>query len=160
MYVILLVVMVIMLSKHSLRFTKLISKKNPVAMLATLILLSYTTYLRMVITAMSNVRIGYPEGQKRLWLHDATIEYLTGRHVVLFAAAVLILIVGILYTFLLFSWQWLWKIKRVNKYQTLNHFIEVYHAPYKIKYRYWTGLLLLARVFLYPVFAIGTPSIN
>ena len=160
-YVILLVVMVIMLSKHSIKFTELISKKNPVATLATLILLSYATFLRTVITATSNVRMSYPDGHRRLWLPDARIKFLTGKHTVLFTLAILILIVGIIYTVLLFSWQWLWKIRWVNKHHAaLNHFIEAYHAPYEVKHRYWTGLLLLLRGFLYLVFAVGTPSIN
>ena len=35
------------------------------------------------------------------------------------------------------------------KYQKLRHFLEPYHAPYNVKYRYWTGLLLFVRAFLY-----------
>ena len=159
-YVICLVVLVIQLSKHSFRFTGLISKKNPVATLATLILLSYTKFLRMVIIAMSYVRLGYPDGLHTLWQPDATVSFLTGRHIVLFVVAILILILGIVYTFMLFSWQWLLRIKWINRYQALNHFVEVYHAPYEVKHRYWTGLLLLTRVLLYLVFAVGTPSLN
>ena len=35
------------------------------------------------------------------------------------------------------------------RYQKLHHFLEPYYAPYNIKYRYWTGLLLFVRVLLY-----------
>ena len=41
-YVILLVVLVVIISSYSTEFSNLIGKKNPVATLATLILLSYT----------------------------------------------------------------------------------------------------------------------
>ena len=41
--------------------------------------------------------------------------------------------------------------------------LDTYHAPYKPKYRYWTGLLLLIRCALFLVFAFnisGDDSIN
>ena len=47
--------------------------------------------------------------------------------------------------------------------QRLCHFIEPYHAPYEFMHRYWTGLLLFARVALYLVFALnvsGDPGVN
>ena len=168
-YIILLVVMVIVVSEHSMRFSRLIAKGNPVATLATLILLSYTKLLRTVITSLSFATVYYPDGSHRtLWLPDANVEYLSGKHTALFILAILILLVAIGYTFLLFFWQWLLRhqdkivLKWVN-YQRLCHFIEPYHAPYITKHRYWTGLLLFARVTLYLVFALnvsGDPGVN
>ena len=77
-YVIFLVVMVIIVSEHSIRFSHLIAKKNPVATLATLILLSYTTFLRNTITILSFAILDYPDGSsKMVWLPDATVEYLS-----------------------------------------------------------------------------------
>ena len=41
--------------------------------------------------------------------------------------------------------------------------LDSYHAPYKLKHRYWTGLLLLLRCALFLVFAFnvaGDDSIN
>ena len=95
-----------------------------------------------------------------MWLPDATITYLGKRHISLFIVAILILVIGIVYTFLLFSWQWLLVIKGINKYQRLNHFVEVYHTPYRFEHRYWTGLLLITRVVLYLVFVFNNPSLN
>ena len=45
----------------------------------------------------------------------------------------------------------------------LFSFIDVYHAPYTARNRYWTGLLLLARVILYLTAAINIsvePSVD
>jgi xanthine/uracil permease len=45
----------------------------------------------------------------------------------------------------------------------LTAFMDAYHAPYVTKNRYWTGLLLLARVVLYLTAAInvsGEPRFN
>ena len=169
-YIIVLVVMVIVVSEHSMRFSRLIAKRNPVATLATLILLSYTKLLRTVITSLSFATVYYPDGSHRiLWLPDANIEYLSGKHIALLILAILILLVSICYTFLLLFWQWLLHyqdklivLKWVN-YQRLCHFIEPYHAPFIFKHRYWTGLLLFARVTLYLMFALnvsGDPGLN
>ena len=51
------------------------------------------------------------------------------------------------------------------RFTKLKYFIEPYHAPYKFKHRYWTGLLLFVRVLLYMylVFAFnisGDPKVN
>ena len=110
----------------------------------------------------------YPEGPRTLWLPDANIPYLTDpKHLFLFIAGILILLVGTGYTFILFSWQWLvrspnWKLFWWTRYPKLNSFIEAYHAPYSYRHRYWTGLLLTVRVALYLVSALnrsGDPTI-
>ena len=160
-YVIFLVMIVIIVSDHSIRFSHLIARRNPVATLATLILLSYTKLLRTVITVFSFATLDYPDGSHvKVWLPDASVDYLSEKHIALF---VIILIFGIAYTLFLFSWQWLlfYQDKKLFKWarnQKLCHFFEPYHAPYSIKHRYWTGLLLLARVSLYLVFALNVSS--
>ena len=169
-YVIFLVFVIIIVSKHSMRFSQLILRKNPVATLATLILLSYTMFLRNTISILSIAYIDYPDGsRRRLWLPDATVEYLKGKHIALFIVAILILLASLAYTFLLLFWQWLnyqdrmiFKCIRSQRLY-MCHFIDLYHAPYVPKHRYWTGLLLFARIALYLVFALnvsGNPGMN
>ena len=168
-YIILLVVIVIVVSEHSMRFSRVIAKRNPVATLATLILFSYTRLLFTTITSLSFASVYYPDGSHRtLWLPDASVEYLSVKHIALLILSIFILLLSIAYTFLLFFWQWLLHhqdkivLKWIN-YQRLCHFIEPYHAPYIFKHRYWTGLLLFARVALYLVFALnvsGDPGVN
>ena len=159
-YVILLVVMVICISERSTRFAQLIGRKNPVATLATLILLSFTKFLHTTIAALSFSILDYPDGSREVvWLPDGTISYLSGKHVLLFITAILILLAGVAYTSLLFSWQWLiyyqLKILKWAKHHKLSLFLEPYHAPYKFKHRYWTGLLLLVRAVLYIASALN-----
>ena len=163
-YIILLVALVIIISSYSSRFSNLIGKKNPVATLATMILLSYAKLLEVCFKSLSFGNLKYPDGSiKKVWLPDATVEYLIGKHIVLFLAVVLILAVGLVYTVLLFSWQWLlhlprWRIFRWSRDQKLQTFIETYHTPYTPKHRYWTGLLLLARAVLYLVAAVNVSN--
>ena len=163
-YVILLVVFVILLSECSMRFSRLIAKRNPVATLATLILLSYTKFLQTTITALSLAKLKYCDGSHRwVWLADGNVEYARGKHVVLIVAAIFILILGTAYTTLLFFWQWI--LPHQNKCffkwarsQRLCHFLEPYHAPYNFEHRYWTGLLLFVRVLLYIIFSLNVSS--
>ena len=83
-YVFLLVVLVIIVSSSSSRFSNLIGKKNPVATLATLILLSYTKLLKFIFTVLSFGTLEYPDGSLvTLWLPDATVKYLAGKHICL-----------------------------------------------------------------------------
>ena len=173
-YIILIVFAVIIASHYSRKFAKLLSQKNPVAALATLILLSYAKLLHSIIGVLSYADLHYtPEDEgapftKVVWLRDGSIAYLRGTHIPLFIVAVLIVIAGFVYTFLLLSWQWLVKFSNKAVFlwvrnTKLSSFIDAYHAPYNARNRYWTGLLLLARVILYLTAAInisGEPSVN
>ena len=163
-YVILLVVLVIIISSYSTKFSNVIGKKDPVATLATLILLSYAKLLEICFKSLSVGILEYPDGSSEmLWLPDATVKYLSIKHIPLFIAAVLILLVGLVYTSLLFSWQWLlylprWRIFRWSRNPKIQTFIETYHKPYTPKHRHWTGLLLIVRVVLYLVAATNVSN--
>ena len=163
-YVILLVVLVIIISSYSSKFSNLIGKKDPVATLATLILLSYAKLLEICFKSLSVGTIMYPDSSSEmLWLPDATVRYFSGKHIPLFIAAVFILLVGLVYTALLFLWQWLlylpkWRIFRWSRNPKIQTFIETYHTPYTPKHRYWTGLLLIVRIVLYLVSAVNASN--
>ena len=162
-YIIILVAVIIKLSNISDTFGHLIGKKDPVATLATLVLLSYTKFLQTIITAFSNAILVYPDDSRRyVWLPDATIRYITSKHAFLFVAAIFILLISLIYTLLLFLWQWFLccPMKRVKwiRNQKLSSFMEMYLIPYTPKHRYWTGLLLLIRVSIYLVSAFNPSS--
>ena len=107
-YVFFLVAMIMMVGRLSMKFLRLIGRRNPVATLATLILLSYSKLLSMIISILLYKVPAYPPGlQTKIWALDATVKYLCGKHTGLFVAAVLILLAGAFYTMILFSWQWL-----------------------------------------------------
>jgi hypothetical protein len=103
-----------------------------------------------------------------VWLPDASIPYLSGKHIPLGILAISILVIGVAYTFGLIAWQWLIRLPDIAvlkwiKSAKLTAFMDAYHAPYVTKNRYWTGLLLLARVVLYLTAAInvsGEPRFN
>ena len=168
-YVIVLVGVIIFTTQHSTRFSELIGKKNPVATLATLILLSYAKLLQIVITALSFANLQYPDGShKTVWLPDATVQYFEGKHSALVLVSIVILLVGVFFTTLLFAWQWLLRLAEKRYFRWITHqklhlFIESYNAPYNLDHRYWVGLLLLVRVILYFISAInvsGDPRVT
>ena len=152
LYMICLVIAVIVITKYSSRCAVLLGKTNPVATLATLVILTYTALFRTVLETLSFTMIKYPEDkQETVWLPDPSIKYFRGKHVVLWLVAAAVTIVGLVYTFLLFSWQWLQQTPNKRMFRWIRNtklhlFIEAYQAPYRPKYRYWTGLLLLVRI--------------
>ena len=110
---------------------------------------------------MSSAVLKYPNGTSEVvWLPDASVGYLKGKHVALFLISLFILIAGVVYTVVLFCWQWFlqyqhWKVFSWTKHQKLCHLIEPYQAPYTAKHRYWTGLLLFVRALLHMVSALN-----
>ena len=83
-------VLIIVSSHYSTTAAKL-SGRNAVQVLATLFLLSYAKLLRITITAFSFTILEYPDGSvKRVWLYDGNVEYLKGKHIALFVAALLL----------------------------------------------------------------------
>ena len=159
-YIIFLVVLIIILCRFSSKFSNLLGKRNPVATLATLILLSYTKYLQIIIISFSFAPLRHPSGTIIKWFPDANIQYFERKHVALICVAILIIIIGLAYTIIIFSWQWLLRFSRSKLFKwTRNHrlhsFIDTYHTPHTAKHRYWTGLLLFIRVIIYIVAAFS-----
>ena len=159
-YIWVIVGLVIAISHFSRRFSNLLGN-NPVSVLATLILLSYTKLLRTLITVMYVTYLEYPTYNRRVWLYDANIDYLSAKHIPLFLVAMLVFLLLFLpYTLLLLFGQWLQAISHLRLFSWVNSarlkpFMDSYHAPYKAKHRYWPGLLLVLRFALLLVFALN-----
>ena len=144
---------------------------NPVSVLATLYLLSYSKILRTIIAALSRTTLQHPDGSyQHVWLYDGSVPYFQRiDHILLGVFAISALLFLFLpYIILLLTGHWLqahshWKIfSWINKLKPL---MDTYHGPFKKEYRYWTGFLLLVRcalvLFLTFAFnALGNVSIN
>ena len=139
-----------MLCEVSKKFANLLGNRNPVAALCTLILLSYSKFIRTIITALQFTYLDYPDGSHEIvWLYDANVPYFTVSHIPRFIAAFIIMILGAIYTILLLFGQWFprcsdRKFMKWAKNTKYNAFIDAYHAPFTPRHRYWMGLLLLA----------------
>ena len=164
-YVISLVVIIIVVSEYSSKFARTVGKGDPVAVLATMILISYTKCLKAVIDSVSLLYLRPAYGS----LNFDSANFITfaesnvifpdiGKALLIFSPIIFLL--GLFYTALVFSWQWLVqhqdkKVFKWVRYQKLQHFIQPYHAPYATKYRYWTGLLLIVRITLFSISTIN-----
>ena len=87
-YIWVLVGLMILVSHFSQRFANMLGN-NPVSVLATLLLLSYTKILRTLIAAINITYLEYPTYNRMVWLYDANIGYLSSKHIPLFIVAVL-----------------------------------------------------------------------
>ena len=169
LYVWALIGVIILSSYYSGRVAKVFGR-NPMAVLATLFLLSYAKLLRTVIAALSLTYLEYPSNsQIAVWLYDGNIRYFSGKHIPLFTAAMVCLIFLFLpYTTLLVFGQWFQAKSHFKIFSCINNryvkpFLDAYHAPYTDKHRYWTGLMLLLRLVLFLISAVnvlGDPSVN
>ena len=169
-YILLLSVIIITVSHYSSRASKWFGR-NPVQVLATLFLLSYTSILKLTIinSAFAFTKILSVNGQviEYVWSLDGNVPYLSKKHALLFAATmVLLMFICVPYTTVLVLVQWLQRYshKRLLRWMLkLKPFIDAHTGPYKDKHRYWTGLLLLIRAgifFLCTLNAHGSPLLN
>ena len=166
-YIWLMLIAIIVISHYSSTASRVFGN-NAVKVLATLFLLSYAKILRVVIIVFSFSVLVYPDGyKKKVWLLDGNIEFLCGRHIPLFIASLLVfLLLSIPYTLSLVSIQGLQSISHYRVLFWVHRLMPLFDAhtgPYKRKHRYWTGLLLVARVFFILIFSLNisnNPAVN
>ena len=155
-YVWALVLGLIVVGHFSTRVAKLLGS-NPVTVLATLFLLSYTKVLRAIIVPLSVAQLSLADSSKVVWFVDGNVDYFHGRHIPLFLFSITVLLFIFLpYTFLLFFGQWIQQLKmfRWMNGTRFRAILDAYWAPYTPQHRYWPGLLLLLRCILFLVTAI------
>ena len=170
LYIWLLVGGIILVSHYSFTAVKVFGRNN-IALLATLFLLSYTKILRTIITALSFTQVFQGSANDTsdqlvpyyVWIYDGSIEYLKGKHVALFAVALVFLVFLFLpYTLLLMFGQCIRSIQTQRRcvlwFLNSAAFVSImdaYHAPYNNRHRYWTGLMLLSRCVLFLAFSFN-----
>ena len=129
--------------------------------------IALVAFLMLTITAFSFTLLEYPDGSvKRIWLYDGNVEYLKGKHIALFVAAVLLLVfISLPYTAALLFIQCLQyrsKCRILAWVRRLKPLFDAYTGPYKDKHRYRPGLLVV-RVVLFLVFSVnvfGDPAVS
>ena len=160
-YVWFLVGLIIVLCHYSKVFLRWFGS-NPIAVLSTLVFLSYTKILRTIIISLSYTSLEYPDGSyQKVWLSDGdTLYFKQSDHIVLGVFAVLMLVVFFLpYTFLmlfghkLLAYSDKWVLSWMNK---IMPFLDAYYASFKQEHRYWIGLILFIRCALFMTFALNT----
>ncbi len=157
-YLWLLIALIIVTSKMSSRIGQLFGS-NPIAVLATVILLSFTKLLQSSERSLSYDMLLNPDGtHTRVWRMDPSVDYLQGKHIILATFAILVIIILIVpYIFLLLFGFHLQKYSGRKGFRWFNNFkplLDAYYAPYTKHGRYWTGFLLLLRSTLFLSFTV------
>ena len=158
-YVWMLMGLIIVTCRYSVTLSKLIGH-NPIAVLATLLLMSYNKVLKIMIDVYSFAPLYYPQHNTRLvWFKDANVPFLGSKHLPLTVVTSLVLVFIFLpYTLLLLLGYKLYGFSDRKGLRWLNRLkplLDSYYAPYNTHTRYWTGFLLFVRCVLYSVFSLG-----
>ena len=157
LYIWLLILIIILTSRYSRRITKLITS-NIVSVLATLLLLSYAKLLKTSSEVFSHVQLQLLNGNvTNRWKPDANIPYLGQLHVPLFLMSLaMVLVYMIPFTLLILLGPLLQAKSHYRVLHWINRlkpFHDAFYGPYTSKYRYWPGILLLARLLLLGAFS-------
>jgi len=165
-YMWIIIIPIIIASHYNSRASRLFGRNSP-KVLATLFLLSYAKILDAVFTAFSFTFLEYPDHRQVVWLYDGNISYFKGKHIVLFILAVIFSLAFLIpYTIIVLSIQCLQKrswYRILGWVRRLKPLLDAYTGPYKDRYRFWTGLLLLVRFILFLFYAsnsLGDASLN
>ena len=152
-YIWIIIAVVVFLSRYT-KFYKLIGSQA-VPVLATLTLLSYMKLFRIITIVLQSINItcGDDVYTKLKWYFDSNIDYLSKEHLYLVMFTLFVLLfLAIPYTVVLLFSQLL--EGRINQVKGCHFWIrfkpifDAYGGPYKDKYRFWTGLLLVVRLVL------------
>lgn len=149
---------IIVSSRFSTKIGKLFGS-NPIAVLATVILMSYTKLLQTVVEILSYRELEYPDGRRvRVWFGDPNIPFFQGEHIVLSIVAICAIVFLLLpYIFLILCGYRLQACSGRKGFLWFNNFkplLDAYYAPYKKETRFWTGFLLLIRAVLFLSFVV------
>ena len=149
---------IILSSRRSAVMMKLLGS-NPIAVLATLILLSYTALLQNIIAALSFTRLEFANGTTTtVWLFNGNIAFMEGNHLILAITSLFISAFFFLpFTFFLMFGYYLLAFSNRRCFTWLNRFkplLDAFYGPYQKEVRFWTGFMLLLRFCLYLTFAL------
>ena len=147
--------LLVYLSRRSSLLSRLAGKQS-VRLLATVILLCYAKVIKTVLDIVWPATIhqvhDHDLKQSTVWKMDGTIPYWHENHKVLFVLAVIAVVCTLPYTLALLFIQWL---KKVSHYKILfwvvkfKPLFDAYTGPFKDKFQFWTGFLLVFRIGLF-----------
>ena len=140
----------ILMARYSIKMSHLLGN-NTVPVLATLFTLSYAKLFRVIITAIQYTVLEDAESNNTMtvWSYDGGIGYFDARHSILLLVAVLVLLfLWLPYTCVLLFVQCLHLsgIRTISRFVSrMQPFLDAHCGPFKIRHRYWFGLLLVGR---------------
>ena len=159
-YLWLMVGIIIVICHYSVRASTFFGGNHPVAVLATIILLTYNSLVQNIINIFSSAHLEKPDNSSIVvWLYNGKVDFATGFHIALIVLALVFLVFFFFpFTLVLTSSQLLQKFDCTSKILQrlrLVPFINAYQAPFKPAHRYWVGLCLMMRALLLIIFSLA-----
>ena len=152
-----LVGLIILACKYSSRAMKLFGS-NPVAVLATVVLMSYNKLLHTSQQILSYMTVYYSDGtQEKRWKIDPNLLYFQGKHIPLALFGIFNLIAFLIpYIVIITFGHYLQKYSNKRGLNWLIKFkpiLDAYYAPFCKNSHYWVGLTLFVRTCLSIVYS-------
>lgn len=163
-YVWILAGIIIILAYYS-KYAAKVFGTNAIQVLATLFLLSYTKVQRIVLDTWSSTLVRHENGSFAVWLVDGNVPFLNQKHTILslMSIAAILLFICPFTLILLCEYPLQAKFGTAMLKYKLTPFIHAYQGPYKTKFRWWTGAMLIVRSVLLTAFGVnvrGDPNFN
>ena len=156
LYLWIIIIIIILLCRRYGKISRLMGS-HAVPVLSTLLLLSYTKLLRTIVIVLHKREVtlhctNESVRSASLWYEDPNVEYAKGKHAGLFGFALFVSVFFVIpYTLFVllnsFYEKYLSNFNLLKKFW--SHFkpiIDAYSGPMKDEYRFWHGLLLVARI--------------
>ena len=159
LYIWLLVAAIILLSRYSTVAARL-SGSNSVPVLATLFLLSYAKVLATIIVVFSFTSLEAEKISPLVWLHDGNLRFLQGKHIALVVVSTLFALFYIIPLTLLLVFAPV--LRRAHNHrivrlvQRLKPLLDAFQGPYKDRFHWWPGLMLVKRIILFIALTANT----
>ena len=173
LYLLTIVVVLIILSRYSLRLSNRIAQSS-VQVLVTVVHLSFTSMFTAISNVVTPINIYTNDTSNpilKVWYRDGTVEYGKGDHLILMILT--LVVVGpilLSYMTILVAGQPLMRVGKLREY--IRPVYEAIHGPYKHNKEFFFTTRLLLLVFLYTLyilfrtgdiykaFVIGIPTVT
>ena len=136
---------------------------NAVKVLATLFFISYAKLLRIIVLVFNVSIFTYPDNSSEWrWTEDGSILFARGKHLALVVCGFGAVCFSLPFTAILTFHPCMQRSsKKCFKWiHRLKPLLDAYSGVYKDRYRFWTGLLLFARLYLFLTFAVDVHQIS
>ena len=155
-YLWIIIIVIIWLCRRYGKISRLIGS-HAVPVLSTLFLLSYTKLVRTIVIVLHkrDITLHCINGSTisvSKWYEDPNVDYAKGKHAGLFAFALFVSFVFVIPYTLFLSFSPLFE-KYLSNYKVFKKLwsqfkpiVDAYSGPMKDEYRFWPGLLLVARI--------------
>ena len=149
-YLITIVTIIIIVSRYSYKIQRLTHTRS-LPVVATLLLLSYTSVLRAVSTVLFSYSTitKLPSGQQKLvWSIDASVQIFEFKFILLSITCLILFLILIPFNFVLLFTRYLAWFKIVYRFKPL---LDAFQGSYKYQYYYWIAINILVRNLFYVV---------